>query len=625
MNRKHLFAAGLLSFVLVLSSDAQAQERLCDSAFEDCRAPLWALIDAETAGIDVAFWFMQDTSFATKLINRHKAGVPVRVLVDPRANADNAGNAQILDQLKAAGIPMRFKLSDGILHWKMMLFAGQNRLEFSGGNFSSDFFVPQSPFINYIDEAIYFTDDLSLVQSFKKRFDDLWTDTVRYGNFANINGPLTRRYPTFAVDPQLNFPPSVDNSQDFYLRTALNFNKEVQKIDVIMYRITNQQYTDTTLAAVKRGIQVRLLHEPNEYRNPARQWDSWNVDRLFMGGVQVRMRKHLGLNHEKASILYGQGMVIFGSSNWTGPSSNSQEEHNYFTTKSWFFQWFVNHFNRKWNSTTENEPFVPLPPTAPANIAPINSAVGQATTIKLEWEGGPWAHKYDVFFGTATNPPLLAANVSTVQSGAINGQPLLDSGSVDDGVKETFTLPVKLQPGTKYFWRVVGKTMADKTATGPVWSFVTAGTAPSPTPTPTPTPTPPPPNQNPLQLVLEANGPSATQAAALDAILHVRDPFPVFNSSNLLNEGFDQNTRVVIFVTNLQLLIGEPASAVVVNLVGSNGVSQNLPAETVSPMTSLGVTQVIFRLPNNLALGVCTIKVIAHGQTTNTGTIRIRN
>jgi hypothetical protein len=165
--------------------------------------------------------------------------------------------------------------------------------------------------------------------------------------------------------------------------------------------------------------------------------------------------------------------------------------------------------------------------------------------------------------------------------------------------------------------------MADKTATGPVWSFVTAGTAPSPTPTPTPTP--PPPNQNPLQLVLEANGPSATQAAALDAILHVRDPFPVFNSSNLLNEGFDQNTRVVIFVTNLQLLIGEPASAVVVNLVGSNGVSQNLPAETVSPMTSLGVTQVIFRLPNNLALGVCTIKVIAHGQTTNTGTIRIRN
>ena len=79
MNTKPLFAAGLLGFVLILSSNVQAQERLCDPAFEDCRAPLWSLIDGETVGIDVAFWFMQDTSFATKIIDRYKAGVPVRI------------------------------------------------------------------------------------------------------------------------------------------------------------------------------------------------------------------------------------------------------------------------------------------------------------------------------------------------------------------------------------------------------------------------------------------------------------------------------------------------------------------------------------------------------------------
>ncbi|HEY6218044.1 MAG TPA: phospholipase D-like domain-containing protein, partial [Pyrinomonadaceae bacterium] len=592
MNTKHLFSAGLVGFVLLLSSNVRAQERLCDTAFEDCRAPLWTLIDSETVGIDVAFWFMQDTSFATKLINRYKAGVPVRIIVDPRANASEPGNAQILDQLKAAGIPMRFKLSDGILHWKMMLFAGQNKLEFMGGNFSPDFFVPQSPFVNYIDEAVYFTDDLSLVQSFKRKFDDLWTDTLRYGNFANISGPLARRYPTFAIDPQLNFPPSVDGSQDFFLRTESNFDREPQKIDVIMYRITNQRYTDMTLAAVHRGIPVRLLHEPNEYRNTARQWDAWNVDRLFVGGVQIKMRKHLGLNHEKAAILYNQGMVIFGSSNWTGPSSNSQEEHNYFTTKPWFFQWFVNHFERKWNSTTEFEPFVPLPPGEPTYLSPSNSAVGQPTTLKLEWEGGPWAHRYDIFFGTDTNPPLLVANVSTIQSGAVSGQPLLDTGSVDDGVKETFTLPLTLQPGTKYFWRVVGKTMANQTASGPVWSFVTTGASPSPTPTPTPSPTP-----NPLQLLLEVGGPSVNQAFALDAVWQVRDPFPVINSNPL--NGLDPNTRVVILLGNLQLLPGEPASAVTVNIVSSSGQSFNLPAEDVRPVVTLGVAQVIFRLPSN--------------------------
>ncbi|HET6893483.1 MAG TPA: phospholipase D-like domain-containing protein, partial [Pyrinomonadaceae bacterium] len=265
--------AVLFALLLVATGKAFAQERLCDTAFEDCRTPLWTLIDNETVGIDVAFWFMQDTSFSNKLIARHNAGVPVRVLVDPRA--PNAGNAQILEQLRAAGIPMRFKLNAGILHWKMMLFAGQNKVEFMGGNFSADFFVPQQTFIKYIDEAVYFTDDTSLVQSFKTKYDDHWIDTIRYGNFGNINGPLVRRYPIFPINPELNFPFTADGSQDFFNRTQVNLNQETQKIDIIMYRITNQRFTDTTLAAVNRGIPVRLLHEPNEYRNPARQWDAW--------------------------------------------------------------------------------------------------------------------------------------------------------------------------------------------------------------------------------------------------------------------------------------------------------------------------------------------------------------
>jgi acid phosphatase len=449
---------------------------LCDTAFEDCRTPLWQLIDNETQGIDVAFWFMQDSSYATKIINRFQAGVPVRVLVDPRANPTYAGNEDVLNMLKNAGIPMRYKLTDGILHWKMMLFVGQNKLEFSGANYSGNFFVPDVPNSNYMDEAIYFTDDTSIIQSFKTKYDDVWTNTIDYGNYGNItNQQLARKYPTFPISPELNFPPSADSSQDYIARTQQRINAETQKIDVIMYRITNQAFSDMSIAAVARGVPMRLIHEPDEYRNLARQWDSWNVDRMYMGGVQIKMRKHLGLNHQKTVILYNQGLTIFGSSNWTGPSGNFQLEHNIFTTKSWFFTWFVNQFERKWNSTTENEPFVPLPPTQPSYAAPANAAIAQPTTLKLQWEGGPWAHKYDIYLGTDPNPPLLISDVSTVQSGALPGQPLLDTGSVDDGVMETYTLPITLQAGTTYYWKIVGKTMANVTATGPVWSFTTTG------------------------------------------------------------------------------------------------------------------------------------------------------
>ena len=613
-----LIAVVVFAFLLLPPGRGIAQERLCDPSFEDCRTSLWALIDAETVGIDVAFWFMQDTSLATKLINRHKAGVPVRVIVDPRGNS-NDGNGPILDQLRAAGIPMRFKLTDGILHWKMMLFAGQNKLEFSGGNFSSDFFVPQSPFVNYIDDAVYFTDDLSVVQSFKKKYDDLWTDTIRYGNFGNITGPLTRRYPSFTVNPELNFPPSVDDSQDFFNRTQLNLNRETKKIDIIMYRITNGRYTDATLAAVSRSIPVRLIHEPNEYRNPARQWDSWNVDRMFMGGVQVKMRKHLGLNHEKVVLLYSPGMTIFGSSNWTGPSSNFQEEHNYFTVKPWFFKWFVDHFERKWNSSTENQAFVPLPPDQPAPIAPANGARSQPTTIKLEWEGGPWAHKYDIHFGVNPDPPLLVANASTSQSGAAAGQTLLDTGSVDDGVKETFTLPITLQPGTTYFWRIVGKTMANKTVSGPTWSFVTAGTpAPTPTPTPMPTPTPTPTPAIPAP-VLSIN--ATNRGIVLQSPLLTKEPFTVISDFNLST---DKRTRLMLFATNMTVTVDTLSQTTAV-AVNSQGTSFQLPVEYVGGVAgTAGLTALIVRLPSDLSTGDVAISVTVKGAKSNSVMVAIR-
>src|SRR5918996_5000504 len=95
IRKPTLVTLGALLLVFLVSTGVKAQERLCDPAFEDCRVPLWSLIDNETVGIDVAFWFMQDTSLSNKIIARWQAGVPVRILVDPRANPTYAGNEQI--------------------------------------------------------------------------------------------------------------------------------------------------------------------------------------------------------------------------------------------------------------------------------------------------------------------------------------------------------------------------------------------------------------------------------------------------------------------------------------------------------------------------------------------------
>src|SRR5687768_6729909 len=140
IRRAVLIVALAAAAVAGTASPARALDRLCDPGDEDCRAILLDYIRNETVGIDVGFWFMEDARYTAELINKHRAGVPVRVLIDPRANVDYPLNATRLSELQTAGIPMRKRLTNYILHWKMMLFHGQNVVEFSGANYSADAF-----------------------------------------------------------------------------------------------------------------------------------------------------------------------------------------------------------------------------------------------------------------------------------------------------------------------------------------------------------------------------------------------------------------------------------------------------------------------------------------------------
>lgn len=137
--------------------------------------------------------------------------------------------------------------------------------------------------------------------------------------------------------------------------------------------------------------------------------------------------------------------------------------------------------------------------------------------------------------------------------------------------------------------------------------------------------TPPPVQTGPIELLLDSSGPGADQVASLDSVLLVRDPFQVINPANLWVPSNDKNTRVVVFARNLQLAQGETASSVVVNLVDAASQNHDVPAEDVRAVPNTDFVQVIFRLPNNLAVGTCSVKIKAQTRTSNTGTMRIKS
>ena len=105
------------------------------------------------------------------------------------------------------------------------------------------------PVLNYVDESVYFTDTASFVHSFMTKYDDLWTNTACYANYANVTGALTRDYPSVHQGSAAELPAAGSRTRP----SRRPNNKETQKIDVIMYRITDKRHTDAMIAAQNRG------------------------------------------------------------------------------------------------------------------------------------------------------------------------------------------------------------------------------------------------------------------------------------------------------------------------------------------------------------------------------------
>jgi hypothetical protein len=121
------------------------------------------------------------------------------------------------------------------------------------------------------------------------------------------------------------------------------------------------------------------------------------------------------------------------------------------------------------------------------------------------------------------------------------------------------------------------------------------------------------------QILLDQSGPETNQAAALDAVCLLRDPFhlrsqyPWWTAS-----ASDQNTRVTIFVSNI--VIG---TTVNINLVDAQGQSFTVGAEAVVQLSGSDLLQATFRLPDTLTPGPCAVSVTASSGVSNSASFRV--
>jgi uncharacterized protein (TIGR03437 family) len=125
--------------------------------------------------------------------------------------------------------------------------------------------------------------------------------------------------------------------------------------------------------------------------------------------------------------------------------------------------------------------------------------------------------------------------------------------------------------------------------------------------------------RNPTLLTAE----SSDQAIALNAATFVRDPFSLLTEQNF---GPDKRTRVMLFVSDLELEAGDTVSDVLVNAQNSVVGTVQLPIEYMGKAPfSESITQIEFILPDGLNnAGDVWITISLHGITTNQARLCIK-
>ncbi len=497
--------AAVLLAALLAPAPVRAQEEIYFSAVDNVRDVLVAHINAERVRVDMSAWYLTEGAVTQALLRKHAEGVPIRLIGDRGSIFEiDALTKNQFYILANAGVPIRIRYNPRsypeIAHWKATIFAGQGIVTFGSANYTPFELYPTNPGVNYKDESVLFSDDPSLVAAFKMKFDRMWNDTTVEPESRISSPPYFKnwddacvtegapcadyrtRYPnpapmvidTRRLEPDAALPPDMvwGQGSSFNNRLVTEINAETRRVDLVIYRLTVPTITQALQNKHAAGVPVRLIVEPNEYRN--RKWpEFWlthaYVDRLWAAGVPIKRRAHQGLTHMK--MLVTSRYATNASANF---AANWQRDHNYFVpaaSKPAIYQAMADRFDTMWSDSAAFVDFYPERPDAPALTSPASGATGVATTTRLTWNRAAFATSYDVYLGTSSGSMVRVANVPAA---LVQNPPATYS----------WTPPSPLQGGTTYYWRVVSRTNATGVdpaiaAGSATRSFATSGTVPA--------------------------------------------------------------------------------------------------------------------------------------------------
>ena len=480
---------------LAIAIPGWAQDQMYFTHASNVRTLLVEKINAEKFRIDMSASVLTDRAISTALLNRHRAGITVRLIGDQYAIFDRFTNRRTeFYWLASQGVPIRIRTAPSwypeLAHWQATVFVGQNIVSFGSVNYTPEDLVPSSG--TYTDGTVMFTKDPELVNAFKARFDTMWHDANReidsllgqppyfmdWDDMCSATLECEDYYTTYPT----RTPMVIDTARlesdaptpndllwgqgaAFNNRIIAEINRETNFVDIVVNRLTVASVADALIAKHQDGVRVRIIIEPDEYRNrrfPEFWLTSAHIDRLWGVGIPIKKRAHAGSTQMR--MLVTSDYATNASANF---SAAWQRDHNYFVSadrKPGIYTAMRTRFQDMWSNATAFTTFSPEAPDAPSLRGPNADATGVPTTASLIWSRAAFATSYDVYLGTS---PSAMSKVATVAAHLVAEPPTTYSWR-----------STTLQSFTTYYWRIDARTMGNRTAPSSTRSFRTGEAAP---------------------------------------------------------------------------------------------------------------------------------------------------
>ena len=298
-----------------------------DNSFSDqlsggVDGPLVEAINSARQSVDVAVYSLSLNSVRNALIDAHRRGVAVRVVMESE-NMDRSDPQKLVE----AGVPLVGDRREGLMHNKFVVV---DRSEVWTGS------------MNFTDGGAY-SDNNNLVriqstqlaENYTSEFEEMFLSDI-YGSEQGVGTPN----PVIRVnDVRLDnyFSPDDGTAQ----RMSELLNNASESIHFMAYSFTNDEFGQILIQKAANGLEVSGVMEAEQVNSN----QGTEYDPLSQAGIDVRLDGNPELMHHKVFIIDGK-VVILGSYNFSMNAEENNDENTLIIFDQAIAELYLSEFQR---------------------------------------------------------------------------------------------------------------------------------------------------------------------------------------------------------------------------------------------------------------------------------------